>query len=49
MQVVWYMNRARKYLAMRDEGISRKRACIVLGITERTAYRYEGWARTQGE
>lgn len=45
MQVVWYVERARKYMALRgDEGMSRKRACIVLGISERTAYRYERWA-----
>lgn len=29
--------------------ISRKRACIVLNITERTAYRYQAWMRAQKE
>lgn len=27
--------------------ISRKRACMILGISERTAYRYEAWFRVQ--
>jgi len=45
------MDRAREYEAMRigPGGCSRKRACIVLSISERTAYRYEAWLRLMSE
>jgi hypothetical protein len=45
------MDRAREYEAMRlgPGSLSRKRACIVLDITERTAYRYEAWLRLMAE
>jgi hypothetical protein len=45
------MDRAREYEAMRlgPGSLSRKRACIVLNITERTAYRYEAWLRLMSE
>lgn len=41
--------RAEKYreLTTGPGALSRKRACIVLSITERTGYRYEAWARGQ--
>lgn len=39
--------RAMEYADLRQGtgALSRKRACIVLNITERTAYRYEAWLR----
>lgn len=45
------MDRAREYEAMRfgPGALSRKRACTVLSITERTAYRYEAWLRLMAE
>lgn len=45
------MDRAREYEAMRlgPGSLSRKRACIVLSISERTAYRYEAWLRLMAE
>lgn len=41
------IERARQYEELRTGpgALSRKRACIVLSITERTAYRYEAWLR----
>src|SRR3546814_9180773 len=43
--------RAREYEELRTGpgALSRKRACIVLSVTERTAYRYEAWLRAQVE
>jgi len=43
--------RARVYrdLTTGPGALSRSRACSVLGITERTAYRYEAWFRSQAE
>lgn len=43
--------RAEKYqeLTTGPGALSRKRACIVLDITERTAYRYEAWLRLMSE
>lgn len=43
--------RARQYEELRTGpgALSRTRACIVLNITERTAYRYEAWLRVQAE
>lgn len=45
------MDRAREYEAMRcgPGALSRKRACIVLSVSERTAYRYEAWLRLMAE
>ena len=45
------MDRAREYEAMRlgPGSLSRKRACIVLGVSERTGYRYEAWLRLMSE
>lgn len=45
------MDRAREYEAMRlgPGSLSRKRACIVLGVSERTGYRYEAWLRLMAE
>ena len=45
------IHRARQYEELRTGpgALSRKRACIVLNITERTAYRYEAWLRAQAE
>lgn len=45
------MDRAREYEALRlgPGSLSRKRACIVLSISERTAYRYEAWLRLMSE
>jgi hypothetical protein len=45
------MDRAREYEAMRQGpgSLSRKRACTVLSISERTAYRYEAWLRLMAE
>src|SRR3546814_5889530 len=41
--------RAREYEELRTGpgALSRKRACIVLSVPERTAYRYEAWLRAQ--
>lgn len=42
--------RALQYRQLTASGpgsLSRRRACIVLGITVRTAYRYEAWLRSQ--
>lgn len=45
------MGRAREYEAMRlgPGALSRKRACIVLSVSERTGYRYEAWLRLMAE
>lgn len=45
------VERAKAYgeLTAGPKGLSRNRACIVLGINVRTAYRYEAWLRTQSE
>jgi hypothetical protein len=45
------IDRAREYEALRlgPGSLSRKRACIVLDISERTAYRYEAWLRLMSE
>ncbi len=45
------IQRAREYEALRigPGGLSRKRACIVLDVTTRTAYRYEAWLRAEAE
>lgn len=44
------LNRAERYREMTSGPgrLSRNRACIVLGISTRTAYRYEAWIREQG-
>lgn len=45
------VSRAEKYreLTTGPGSLSRNRACIVLGISTRTAYRYEAWFRAQSD